>query len=168
MTTDTQSRWAHHHETHAEVPASAERVFAAVDDHNQLSSHMSRPSWRMGGARMETILDDGQARRIGSHIRMTVRVLGLHLALDEVITEREPPIRKLWETVGTPRLLVIGAYRMGFEVAPQGDHSSLRVFIDYVWPDGWLGRTLGRLFAGYYARWCTEAMVNDTVRHFAR
>lgn len=30
------------------------------------------------------------------------------------MVERQPPWRTVWETVGTPRLLVIGGYRMGF------------------------------------------------------
>ena len=44
---------------------------------------------------------------------MNGRILGLKLSLDEVVTERDPPARKVWETVGVPRLLVIGPYRMG-------------------------------------------------------
>lgn len=157
-----------HDESEAEVPASADSVFALVDDHARLSAHMSQPSWRMGGARMDTIVDDGQGQRVGSHIRMTARVLGLRLSLDEVITEREPPTRKAWETVGTPRLLVIGSYRMGFEITPRGNRCLLRVFIDYAWPDRWPNRWLGRMFAGYYARWCTKTMVNDAVRQLTK
>lgn len=85
-----------HNENEAEVLASSEQVFGLVDDHARLSAHMSQPSWRMGGARMETTVDEGQGQRIGSHIRMSARVLGLRLSLDEVITEREPPTRKVW------------------------------------------------------------------------
>jgi hypothetical protein len=35
---------------------------------------------------------------------MSGKVVGVDLFLDEVIREREPPRRKVWETVGTPRL----------------------------------------------------------------
>ncbi len=168
MADENRRRWDHHHEDSAEVSATADQVFALIDDHKQLSAHMSRPSWRLGGARMETVIDEGQGHRVGSHIRMTARVLGLQLSLDEVITERAVPTRKVWETVGAPRLLVIGSYRMGFEVTPREDGSMLRVFIDYVLPDTWPARWLGRMFAGYYARWCTKSMVSDAVRQFAR
>ena len=79
------------------------------------------------------------------------------------MTERNPPLRKVWETIGTPRLLVIGHYRMGFELAPLSSGCRLRVFIDYsIPPQSWLGRLLGN----YYARWCVRRMVSDAARHF--
>jgi len=157
----------HHDESSALVSASPERVFALIDDHERLSSHMSQSSWRMGGGRMKTILDERRGQKVGSHIRVSGRVLGLELSLDEVVTEREPPTRKVWETVGSPRLLVIGTYRMGFEVTPRGSDSLLRVFIDYALPSAWPERWLGRVFGDYYAHWCTQSMVNDAVRQFA-
>ena len=157
----------HHDESSALVSASPERVFAHIDDHERLASHMSQSSWRMGGGRMKTILDEGRGQRVGSHIRVSGRVLGLELVLDEVVTVRERPTRKVWETAGSPRLLVIGPYRMGFEVTPSGSGSLLRVFIDYAMPSSWPARWLGRVFGGYYAHWCTQRMVNDAVRQFA-
>jgi hypothetical protein len=97
---------------------------------------------------------------------MSGRVFGVHLYLDEVVTQREPPARKVWETVGLPKLLVIGPYRMGFDVTAYGAESQLRVFIDYALPCSWPARWLGRVFGGYYARWCTQSMVDDAVNHF--
>ena len=85
----------------------------------------------------------------------------------EVVTEREPPRRKAWQTTGA-KLLVIGPYRLGFELAPEGARTRARVFIDYALPDGALTRWLGRLLGGIYARWCTERMAKDALAHFAR
>lgn len=167
MTSSVLPTLPHHDESSALVSASPERVFALIDDHERLSSHMSQSSWRMGGGRMKTILDERRGQTVGSHIRVSGRILGLELSLDEAVTEREPPTRKVWETVGSPRLLVIGPYRMGFEVTPRGSGSLLRVFIDYALPSPWPERWLGRVFGGYYAHWCTQSMVNDAVRQFA-
>lgn len=116
---------------------------------------------------MRTELDAGRGQRVGSHIRMSGRVLGLELSLDEVVVERVAPHRKVWETVGSPRLLVIGPYRMGFEVTGRGGKSDLRVFIDYALPSAWPQRWLGRAFGGYYARWCVRSIVSDAVHQFA-
>jgi hypothetical protein len=87
---------------------------------------------------------------------MTGRVLGMNLALDEVVTERTPPRRKVWETVGEPRLLVIGAYRMEFEITPEDGASRLVVFIDYRLPSRGWARGLGLLLGRAYAAWCTR------------
>ena len=76
-------------------------------------------------------------------------------------------MRKVWQTTGVPRLLVIGRYEMGFEITPRGASSLLRVFIDYVLPETPLARWLGRLLAALYARWCTESMAEDAAKHFA-
>ena len=115
---------------------------------------------------MLTMVDEGRGRRVGSHIRLDGRVLGLRLSLDEVVTEHDPPRRKVWETVGGPRLLVIGAYRMGFEIAADGPRSALRVFIDYALPERGASRWLGRAFGSWYARWCTRRMVSDAARAY--
>ena len=80
---------------------------------------------------------------------------------------REPPMRKSWETVGEPRLLVIGPYRMRFDLRPEGTSSQLRVAIDYDFPANGISRLLGRLFGRSYAKWCTRQMVRDAHHSFA-
>ena len=115
---------------------------------------------------METELDEGRGQKVGSRIRLSGRVFGVELSVEEIVTERNPPRRKVWETTGAPKLLVIGHYRMGFELSPQGNGSMLRVFIEYALPERGLARWLGRLFGRYYARWCTRQMVDDAVKRF--
>ena len=156
-----------HHESSALVAAPDERVFAHLDDHSRLSGHMSGSSWMMGGGSMSIEVDEGGGRKVGSRIRLAGTACGVALSVEEVVTVHRPPHAKTWETIGTPRLLVIGAYRMGFELTPRGEHSLLRVFIDYELPAGLAGRWLGRLCGGFYARWCTQQMVEDVVRRFA-
>lgn len=154
---------AHHYESSAVVPATAEQVFALVDDHLSLSAHMSKPSWKMGWGRMEIILDEHRGKSVGARICLAGHALGIRLALEEVVTERVPPHSKRWETVGSPRLLVIGHYRMGFEVTPHQRGSLLRVYIDYALPDTAPSRWFGRLLGRSYARWCTRQMIDDVM-----
>lgn len=175
VVTPEQRSFPYHAESHGQLQAAAGRVFAHLDDHTRLSAHMSRRSWRMGWGRMDLHLDERAGRAVGSRIRLEGRILGLRLALEEVVTEHAPPTRKVWVTIGTPRLLVIGPYRMGFALVPTGagvsctgaDAVTLTVFIDYALPDRGLSRLLGRLFGHWYARWCTERMVTDARAAFA-
>ena len=83
--------------------------------------------------------------------------------MDEVVTNREPPLRKSWQATSEPRLWVIGQYKMGLEVSPQADASQFRVFIEYARPTAGIPRVLGKV----YARWCTRQMVTDAQKHFA-
>ena len=148
------------------VQSPMDQVFAHLDDHTRLSSHMGEPSWRTGGGRFETQIDEGRGKKVGSRIRLSGRVLGVELSVEEIVVERDPPRRKVWETTGAPRLLVIGHYRMGFELSACESGSLLGVFIEYALPVRPPARWLGHLFGPYYARWCTQQMVGDAVKHF--
>lgn len=149
------------------IPARPAEVFAYLDDPAHLVAHMAKPSWSMAGGSMELVLDERRGRELGSRMQLKGRMLGVSLFLEEEVMEREPPRHKAWQTTGAPRLIVIAAYRMGFDVAPEGAGSRLRVFIDYTLPERAPARWLGRLLGPAYARWCTERMAQDTVRHFA-
>jgi hypothetical protein len=117
---------------------------------------------------MSTDVDAAGGRAVESMIRMHGRVLGIQVSLEEVVIERQPPLRKSWETIGEPRLLVIAHYRMGFEVMPEGTFSRVRVFIDFELPVAAPQSWLGGLFGAMYARWCVETMASDAATHFRR
>ena len=155
-----------HDEASVRIDATPDELFRYLDDHRNLSAHMSSSSWMMAGSRMDIETDDGHGRVPGSRISLRGRVMGIELTVDEAVTERAPPYRKSWKTFGEPRLLVIGAYAMGFEISPQGTGSALRVFIDYELPSATSSRWLRRRVAAWYARWCTRRMAFDAARHF--
>ncbi len=157
-----------HYEESALIRATLQEVFDYVDDHARFSSHMSEGSWMMGGGRMRVDLDEGGGQRLGSHIRLSGRVFGINLFLDEVVIERNPPRKKVWETVGNPRLLVIGQYRMGWLIDENKEGSLLKVFIDYDLPKTRGGRWLGTLFGGLYPRWCVRQMINGVQAEFKK
>jgi hypothetical protein len=154
-----------HHVTETMLAASAQVAFEYLDDFRKLSAHMEQPSAMMLGSRMEISTDVGGGRAVGSHVRMRGRMLGVQLSLEEVVVEREPPRRKAWDTIEA-RLIVIGQYRLGFELEPRANECSLRVFINYDWPRGALARLTAALCAKTYARWCTERIAADARRHF--
>ena len=153
-------------ESKVDVNASAEVVFSYLDDPRRLSAHMSKSSWMMAGSRMVTELDAAEGRSLGSKIRLSGQVFGISLWVDETVTERHPSSRKVWETIGEPNLLVIGHYRMGYKIEPQGDSSALCVFIDYDLPQALPARWIGKIFGHFYARWCTKRIAGDAVKHF--
>ena len=159
------SRFQFHREATTDLHAHSGAVFALLDDHRRLAGHMEKPSLMMAGATMKIETDGRHGQAIGSQIRLRGQVLGIALAVDEVVVQYEPPWRKSWETIGEPRLLAIGTYRMGFELTSHMDQRSentrLRVWIDYNLPESlwtrWLGWMLGRI----YADWCTRQMTRD-------
>jgi hypothetical protein len=148
-----------HVESVIETGLAPAEAFARLDDHRRLAAHMQSRSPMLAGSSMRIETDAQQGRGIGSRIRLSGQVLGLELFVEEAVVEYLPPRRKVWQTTGEPRLLVIGRYRMGFEVQPCGVGSRVGLWIDYELPRvgvAWLGRRLGR----FYARWCTSRMLD--------
>ena len=167
MNVSVASGFARHHESVVVLDALPDVAFAYLDDFTKLSAHMQKRSTMMMGSRVTIETDALGGRTRGSRVRMSGRVLGMELSLEEVVTEREPPFRKAWQTVDA-RLIVIGQYRLGFALSPRGGRSELRVFIDYDLPHKGVGLWLGKLFGRTYARWCTEQMANDALARFRR
>ena len=155
-----------------DLAARPELVFDVLNDHNRLVAHMGKPSLMMAGGSMKVETDSRRGQAVGSVIRMAGRVLGIPLRLEEVVVDYEPPFRKTWETCGEPNLLVIGSYRMGFELTPGSGSGSgqtrLRVWIDYDLPSRIPMRWLGRFFGTSYADWCVGEMIWDARQAFTR
>jgi uncharacterized membrane protein len=129
---------------------------------------MGRRSLMMMGGRMTYEFDAAQGRAVGSVITLRGRFLGMGIEIAETITDRSPSRRKVWETVGVPRMLIIAHYRMGFDLTADGARTRLRVFIDYSLPAASIGAVFGAMFARSYARWCVGRMADDAVRQFRR
>jgi hypothetical protein len=91
----------------------------------------------MGGISMRTQTDAQRGQAVGSVIHMSGRMWGVDLALQESVVERLPTRRKVWETLGEPVLVVIGRYRMGFDIRPTDGGAYLRVWIDFDPPTRW-------------------------------
>jgi len=155
-----------HAEAVALIHATPEQIFAKLDDQRRLAAHMTKASWMTLGSKFNFELDEFQGRRIGSVIRMNGRIAGIELCLVEIVNAYEPPLRKAWATLGEPRLLVIGDYRMGFNLTAEGKGARLQVWIDYHLPSRAALRWLGWLLGPAYAGWCVRKMVEDARRGF--
>ena len=162
----TSTSYHDHFETQVEVSATPASVFALLDDHRRMAAHMTQPSWRMAGSHMSIEMDEQQGRAVGSRITLSGKVLGFSLKVEEIVTQYDVPHAKAWKTVGSPRLLVIGPYSMGFSLVSRQGGSLLRVLIDYSPPDAGVSRVLGRVFGKAYARWCTNRMARDAATYF--
>jgi hypothetical protein len=154
-------------EAHGTIGAPVTDVFAFLDDQANLSAHMSKPSAMMLGSTMDIHMEPDHTRSVGSRFGFTGCVLGIPMVVDEVVTSREPPFSKSWETTREPQLWVIGSYQMGFALTAQGKRTTIKVHLGYDLPTSGLPYVLGRLFARYYAKWCTSQMVSDAGKHFS-
>lgn len=160
------SAFPHRTQRAVTLGARPDEVFAFLDIHDNIAGHMDRPSWAMLGGTMTAKADSLAGKQVGSLITIRGQVLGMTMSLAEQIVQRVPPRSKYWETIGTPRLLIIGGYRMGFDLEPLGDGTRAVVFIEYSLPSApplsWLGRLLGPA----YARWCVKRVIETAASAF--
>jgi hypothetical protein len=116
--------YAHHDEAAETVPIGAAALFDHLDDQERLAAHMEKPSMMMMGGRMFYEFDAAKGRAVGSVIRMGGNFLWFKLLVEEEVIVHEPPNRKVWETRGPSNLIIIGGYRMGFEIKASGGASN--------------------------------------------
>ena len=147
------------------LDTSVESAFDYLDDFRKLSAHMERPTGMMMGSKMRIETDWQGGRAVGSKVSMRGTIMGMVLTLEEVVTVRRPPVLKAWETINA-NLLVIGQYRLGFELRPDSGRTKAQFFIDYALPDTAPARWIGMLFGKSYARWCVARMAEDAVKAF--
>jgi polyketide cyclase/dehydrase/lipid transport protein len=158
--------FASHYEAQATVNAPADLLFDYLDDFEQVGAHMTRSSWMMAGSKMRYEFDDGKGRRLGARVRLLGSFLGLNLEIDERVIDRVPAHSKAWQTVGNPRMLILAKYRMGFSLRSLPDGCRLTAFIDYALPERGIGRLVGALAGGVYARWCVRNVLQQALAHF--
>ena len=156
----------HFEETFRLVDAGAPAVFAYIDLPQQLSMHMERPSWRMAGATMRIETDAAGGQALGSRYRLAARAFGIRLEALCEVTERDPPRRKAWCTVGEPTLLVVGQYRMSVDITAERQLCRVRIRIDYALPARAPARWIAKAVGPVYARWCVRQMADDLASHF--
>lgn len=153
-------------ETSIELSAPPEAVFDFLDDFTQIGAHMMRRTWMMAGSRMNYEFGAARGRAIGARVRITGAFLGIPIEIEERVTDRDRPAGKAWRTIGVTRMLIMGAYRMGFTVHAIPGGSRLQGYIDYVLPQRGFAKVAGWLFAGTYARWCVRGMLSGAVARF--
>ncbi len=149
-----------------EIRASAETVFAHVDDIRNLGWHMaSRSSMAMLGSRLRLEILSDQPSGLGATYRYTGTMIGLSIDFSESVTKYLPPHEKVWRTLGKPRLLIIASYEMRVAVERLSPSSSrLTISIVYELPRSGFWRIVGLLLARRYSRWCLRRMLQDA-RH---
>ncbi len=145
------------------IEASAERVFAYVDDIRNLARHMSESSsMPMMGSKLELEFMTPETTDVGAVYRYSGRMMGLTIDFSETVTRYVAGREKVWH-IGEPQLLIIAGYEMRVIVEPESPRSSrLTIGIDYDLPRAGVMRLLGLALAGAYSRWCLTSMIEGT------
>jgi hypothetical protein len=146
------------------ILAPVEKVFAFMDDLTQTGMHMSERSMMMMGSKLELERLPGPEKGVGATFRWSGKVLGLPVDFTETVTYWKENEGKVWETVGSPLMIILGWYRIRLITKPNGEGTSVSLEIEYEPPKGFFYTLLSAVFSRWYAVWCLSKMLGDTKR----
>jgi hypothetical protein len=144
-----------------EIFAPPEKVFAHMDDINNVGWHMSGESaMPMMGSRLALeVIDDRE--RVGATYRWKGSVMGMAIDIKETVTKWTAGREKIWRTVEKPKMIVMSGYAMHLLLTPTQKGTSVLFEIDYSLPKTPWGWVIGALLARKYAKWCLRRACED-------
>lgn len=145
-----------------QIRAPVEKVFAFMDDLAKTGMHMSERSMMMMGSKLKLEHTSGPEKGEGAVFRWSGKVAGLPVDFTEAVFRWKENEEKIWETVGSPQMIILGWYRMRLSTKPGGEGTSVSLEIEYAPPKGFFYRLLYLGLAGWYANWCLSKMLGDT------
>ena len=145
------------------IEAPAPKVFAFMDDVNNVGFHMSgRSSMAMMGSRLKIEVLSSEPTGVGATYRMWGKMMGQAIDFSETVTKYAPGREKIWGTIGEPKMLIMSSYVMRVTVDPLTASSSrLTISLTYAPPRSILWRSISALVGDRYGQWCLRNMCQD-------
>lgn len=144
------------------IQAPVEKVFSFMDDLSKTGMHMSGSSMMMAGSKLKLEHVSGPEKGVGAGFRWSGKMLGFELDFTVVVTKWVENAEKVWETIGMPKLIILGWYLMHLKTEPVTGGTLVSLEIQYIRPRGFFYKLLSILFARRYAEWCVTRMLNDS------
>lgn len=141
--------------------APVNEVFKTIDDLGVTGMHMTQSSAMMMGSKLHLEFLTENNSGLGSIYRWYGKMLGLKMDFTVEVTKWINGEEKIWETVGTPTLIIYSWYRMHLKVLPLSTGAQAELSISYKKPRGFFNKILSFFFADWYCRWCLKKMLGD-------
>ena len=152
----------HREQYQIEIDAPTDKVFAYMDDINNVGWHMSgESSMPMMGSRLQLeVIDDKKG--MGATYGWKGSVLGMAIDIKEIVTKWTKNREKSWSTVGKPKMIVMSGYVMHLLFTPTEKGTRVLFEIDYSLPRTPWGWMIGIILARKYAKWCLKRACEDS------
>lgn len=145
-------------------PFQPDIVFQCLDNLGITGMHMTQSSMMMMGNKLNLKFLTEQHTGLGTRYQWTGRMMGFKMDFTVEVTKWIRGVEKIWETIGTPQLIIYSWYMMHLLLTQFPGGTSAELSISYERPRGFFYRLLSFLFAGWYCRWCLKHMLEDGKR----
>jgi hypothetical protein len=136
-----------------------------MDDVAITGGHMTKSSSMMMGSKLQFEWLSKNHRGLNSQYRWTGSMMGIVMDFTVIVTRWTPGKEKVWETIGTTKLLIYSWYKMHLVLEPQKTATNVTLSITYERPKTFWSRLISILFADIYCAWCLRQMLRDAHRH---
>lgn len=142
-------------------PFQPEMVFQCLDNLGVTGMHMTQSSMMMMGSKLDLKFLTESHTGLGTKYRWTGKMMGFNMDFTVEVTKWIPGEEKIWETIGSPQLIIYSWYQMHLQLTKFPGGTSAELSISYEKPIGLFYRVLTFLFADWYCRWCLKHMLED-------
>ena len=147
------------------INSPAEKVFAYMDNLGNTGMHMMENSAMMMGSKLQLQQLSQNATGLNSKFRWFGKMMGFSMDFTVVVTKWITDQEKIWETVGTAKMIILKWYRMGLVISNEGQNTKAELSIAYTTPDNIFLRFISFFLAPWYANWCLNNMLKDSKKH---
>ena len=150
------------------IHSSPQKVFSFMDNLSKTGMHMSENSMMMMGSKLILEQLSGPLQGVGATFHWYGKVMGMSIDITETVTKWTENHEKIWETIGTPKIILLGWYRMILKTEPAKEGTLASLQIDYTPPSGLFHNILYFFLSHYYCNWCLNNMLNDSKKIFEK
>src|SRR5689334_281254 len=138
------------------IHSAPEKVFIYMDNLGNTGMHMMESSAMMMGSKLQ--LEQLSKNRTGldSKFRWYGKMMGLKMDFTVVVTKWIKSREKVWETVGKPKMIILGWYQMHLLLSSLGGGTLAELSISYTYPQHVFGKILAFFFSRWYGNWCLK------------
>jgi len=136
-------------------------IFPVLDDLGVTGTHMTTSSAMMMGSKLKLEYLTPHRTGLNSSYRWRGKMMGVTMDFTVKVVKWEWAKEKVWETIGTPRLIIYSWYKMTLRLDRREHGTDTVLSISYRRPFGVLNRLLCFFFADWYCRWCLRKMLGD-------
>ena len=142
-------------------PFPSDIVFQCLDNLGVTGMHMTQSSMMMMGSKLDLKFLTENHTGMGTKYRWTGKMMGIKMDFSVEVTKWVKDEEKIWETTGTPKMIIYSWYQMHLQLTKFPGSTSAELSISYEKPDGLFYQLLSFLFADWYCRWCLKHMLED-------
>jgi hypothetical protein len=144
------------------IHSSPENVFAYMDNLGNTGMHMMENSAMMMGSKLELKQLSENATGLHSKFHWFGKIMGFKMDFTVLVTKWIKDKEKIWETVGTAKMIILKWYQMRLVISPEGQNTKAELSIAYTMPDNIFFRFISFFLAPWYANWCLKNMLHDS------